>query len=242
MRYHSNGITTLTICLTASLSLPVLADQQINELSNLINSQFKSYAENLSSAQSHRALSRRGASGASELNIGVELTSTTIERDSFLEEYTSSESPNILYLPKFHVNTGQNYGWNAGAFYSSVPASDIEIYGGELSYSLNTRHEYLPSVSVRGTYSQLTGVDDLLLTSTGLELSVSKGFSGLTPYAGIGTTRLDGEYQLDGYTSRLTHNKYFMGLQFNLGMFSLSAEAEQTDEESTTKAKMGFKF
>jgi len=33
-----------------------------------------------------------------------------------------------------------------------------------------------------------------------------------------------------------------MGLQFNLGMFSLSAEAEQTEEEATTRAKMGYKF
>ena len=238
MRYCLLGITALSAC----LSYQVSADQQIDDLANLINSQFKSFAENLGAAQSHKALTRKDTSGASALNVGVELTSTTIERNSVLEEFASKDSPNTVYLPKFQINTQQRYGWNAGAFYSSVPSSEIEIYGGELSYSLNSRHDYLPSLSVRGTYSQLTGIDDLFLTSTGVELSVSKGFSGLTPYAGIGTTRIDGEYQLDGYTSSLTHNKYFLGLQFDLGMFSLSAEAEQTDEESSTKAKMGFRF
>jgi hypothetical protein len=85
-------------------------------------------------------------------------------------------------------------------------------------------------------------VSDLFVTSTGVELSVSKGFSYVTPYAGIGTTWLDGEYALDGYASQLTQNKYFLGLQFDLGMFNLSAQTEQTGESSTTKATMGIRF
>ena len=239
MRICLLSVTALTF---SSLSFQVNADQHINQLANLIDSQFRSFAENIGSSQSHKALAGSDNSGISALNVGVELATAKVERHSFLEEYTSKDSPNTLYMPKFHVTTQQDDGWNAGAFYSSVPSSDIEIYGGELSYLMTSRHEYVPSLSVRGTYSQLTGYSDLSMTSTGVELSVSKGFSGLTPYAGVGTTRIDGEYQLDGYSSSLTHNKYFMGLQFNLGLFSLSAEAEQTDEEATTRAKMGYKF
>ena len=88
----------------------------------------------------------------------------------------------------------------------------------------------------------MSGMEDMYVTSTGLELSVSKGFNAFTPYAGIGTTWVDGEYELAGYTSRLTQNKYFMGLQFDLGIFHLSAEAEQSDVESTIRAKSGIRF
>ena len=100
----------------------------------------------------------------------------------------------------------------------------------------------MPEISVRGTYSQVTGITDMFVTSTGLEFSVSKGFSGFTPYAGVGTTRIDGDYALDGYSSHLTHNKYFMGLQFNLGVVSISAETEQQGDYASTKAKMGIRF
>ena len=88
----------------------------------------------------------------------------------------------------------------------------------------------------------MTGMEDMYVTSTGVELSVSKGFNAFTPYAGIGTTWVDGEYELEGSTSRLTQNKYFMGLQFNLGIFHLSAEAEQSDVESSFRAKSGIRF
>ena len=221
---------------------PAYAGQNMNQLATLIDSQFKSYAENLSASQSYKSLSQGKNSGANALNIGLEYSSTEVEPNSFLEEFTPRETPDTLLIPRLQVNTGHGYGWNAGAFYSSVPDSDIEIYGGELSYSLNSHKEYIPEISVRGTYSQVTGITDMYVTSTGLEFSVSKGFSGFTPYAGVGTTRFDGDYTLEGYNNHLTQNKYFMGLQFNLGIVSISAETEQQGDYASTKAKMGIRF
>jgi hypothetical protein len=229
------------VCLCWSVSAS--ADQPVNELGMLIDSQFRNFAENLSAAQTHRALARRSSDDISPLEFDFELDSADLDRHAFLESLTTEQSAQVLYIPRFSVSTGYSDGWNAGAFYSSVPQTDIQIYGGELRYSLRAQSEsLLPSVSVRGTYSQLRGVSDLFVTSTGVELSVSKGFSYFTPYAGIGTTWLDGEYALDGYASQLTQNKYFLGLQFDLGMFNLSAQTEQTGESSTTKATMGIRF
>jgi len=231
----------LTIVL-GGVSQSSVADPQMDQLANLINSQFKSYAENLSASQSYRSLAKNKAGSPAALNIGFEYASAEVERDSFLKKYTPRDNPDTLIIPKLHVNTGYGIGWNAGAFYSNVPESDIEIYGGELRYSLPSHNDYVPEISVRGTYSQVTGVTDMLVTSTGLEFSVSKGFAGFTPYAGVGTTRIDGDYTLEGYTNHLTQNKYFMGLQFNLGVVSISAETEQQGEFASTKAKMGIRF
>jgi len=233
--------TFLTVCSLFCLQ-SAYASQDMNQLTTLIDSQFKSFAENLSASQSYKSLSRSKTSGANALNIGFEYSSTEVEPHSFLEEYTPRETPDTLLIPRLQVNTGYGYGWNAGAFYSSIPDSDIEIYGGELSYSLNSHNEYVPEISVRGTYSQVTGITDTYVTSTGLEFSVSKGFSGFTPYAGVGTTRFDGDYRLDGYNDHLTQNKYFMGLQFDLGIVSISAETEQQGDYASTKAKMGIRF
>lgn len=234
--------STLTFGVLALSSQTLQASQHMDQLATLIDSQFKSFAENLSASQSYKSLSRGKTSGAAALNVGFEYSSTEVEPNSFLEEFTPKETPDKLLIPRLHVNTGYGDGWNAGAFYSSVPDSDIEIYGGELTYSLASHHDYVPEISVRGTYSQVTGITDMFVTSTGVELSVSKGFAGFTPYAGVGTTRIDGEYLLDGYSNHLSQNKYFMGLQFNLGIVSISAETEQQGDYASTKAKMGIRF
>ena len=234
--------TTLLAVACGLLSLSASASQNMNQLATLIDSQFKSFAENLSASQSYRSLSRSRSGSPDALNVGFEYANTEVKPKSFLEPYTPRDNPEILLIPKLHVNTGYGAGWNAGAFYSSVPDSDIEIYGGELSYSMASNYDYVPEISVRGTYSQVTGITDMFVTSTGLEFSVSKGFAGFTPYAGVGTTRIDGDYLLEGHSQHLTHNKYFMGLQFNLGIVSISAETEQQGDYASTKAKMGIRF
>lgn len=239
---HLNSTALIAATLFATSSQFAFADQHMNQLSTLIDSQFRSFSENLSASQSHKSLSRGKSSGEDALNIGFDFSKADVEPNSFLEEYTPRENPETLVIPQLHVNTGYSYGWNAGAFYSSVPDSDIEIYGGELSYSVTSNSDYIPAISVRGTYSQITGITDMFVTSTGLELSISKGFAGFTPYAGVGTTYIDGDYIVDGYSDRLKQNKYFMGLQFNLGILSISAETEQTGDDATTKAKMGIRF
>lgn len=232
-------LTTLCVC----LPFVALAEQPINQFATVIDNQFEDYADSLSASHGYKALSDSAGPRALALDIGFDVATTKLERDSSLKSYSSKTSPNVLETPQLHINTRYSDGFNAGAFYSSVPDSDIQIYGGELRYSLMTsQRSYLPSLSVRGMYSQMIGMDDLFVTSTGLELSVSKGFNAFTPYAGVGTTWVDGEYELDGNTSRLTQNKYFMGLQFKLGVFSLSAEAEQSGEESTIRAKSGIRF
>jgi len=219
------------------------ADQQINELTTLIDSQFKSLTQDLNVAQSYKAISASDPLDTLNFSVGFEVTTTNVEQDSMLlERITPRETSNTLRMPKLHVRKGLSPGWDVGAFYSSLPDTDIHIYGGELRYSLFNRHQSLPALAVRGTYSYLSGVEDLYLTSTGLELSISKGFSGLTPYAGFGTTWVDGEDQLNGYRENLTHTKYFMGLNFNLGLFNFAAETEQNGESSTTKAKFGLRF
>jgi len=221
------------------------ADQQISELTTLIDSQFKNLTQELNVAQSYKAISASDPLDTLNFSVGFEVTTTNMEQDSrLLEKITPRESSNTntLHMPKLQVRKGLSPGWDIGAYYSSLPDTDIHIYGGELRYSLFNRHQTLPALAVRGTYSYLSGVEDLNLTSTGLEFSVSRGFSGLTPYAGFGTTWVDGEDQLNGYRENLTQTKYFMGLNFNLGLFNFAAETEQNGESSTTKAKFGLRF
>lgn len=253
MRISTVAGMILTACL---IPLSAAADQhyppEFNTLHNdnmiqfgtLIDSQFKKFSNRISERQKQNALAPNEAEAADSLKFDVnfEVTSAKIEKNSMLEDYSTSESPDTLYIPKFQFTTELSANWNMGAFYSSVPDSNIQMFGGELHYSLFQQHDTLPALSVRGTYTELTGIENTFVTSKGLELAVSRGFNNITPYAGFSTTWLDGEYQLAGYTETQLQNKYFLGMQFSLGMFTFAAETEQNGEHSSTNAKFGVRF
>jgi len=141
-----------------------------------------------------------------------------------------------------HVSKGLPFGFDVGAFYTSVPSSNIGLVGGELSYALFEGGVISPAVSVRGTYSRLTGVDQLDMTTKGLELSISKGFAFFTPYAGVGQVWIDSATNTGWEDESLTKNKYFLGFNLNLGLMNIAAETEQTGDNTSTSAKIGVRF
>ena len=180
--------------------------------------------------------------GALGFDIGFEVSSTSLE-SSALETATSGEATSSrLLVPKLHISKGLPFGFDVGAFYTSVPSSNISLIGGELSYAIFEGGMMTPAISIRGTFSRLTGVDQLDLTTKGLELSISKGFAMFTPYAGIGTVWIDSGTNVGLADESLTKSKYFLGVNMNLGLMNIAAETEQTGDNTSTSAKIGVRF
>ncbi|MHB8482598.1 MAG: hypothetical protein ACYDBV_07690 [Nitrospiria bacterium] len=123
--------------------------------------------------------------GIAGFDIGVEATVVNIHNnDPFWTKATSSP-PSALVIPKIHAQKGLPGNIDVGVVYSSVPNSNISIVGGELKYAILEGSVATPAVALRGSYTKLNGVSDLNLTSSEADLSISKGFGFLTPYAGI---------------------------------------------------------
>ena len=213
----------------------------IDNVNNLLQAEFKDLTSDLGAALSYKAIRPAEPMGSLGFDIGFEVTSTRMETDA-LEQATTGSAPSQLLVPKLHVSKGLPFGFDVGAFYTSVPSSNIGLVGGELSYALFEGGTLMPAVSVRGTFSRLTGVDELDLTTKGLELSVSKGFAFFTPYAGIGQVWIDSETNTGLEDESLTRNKYFLGINFNLGLVNFAAETEQTGDNTSTSAKIGVRF
>jgi hypothetical protein len=118
--------------------------------------------------------------------------------------------------------------------------------GGEIKYAILKGSTVSPALAVRGSYTSMTGVDDLDLSTAGLELSISKGFLMLTPYAGLGAIRYEGEgvginnTKFDSESDTLA--KYFLGVNFNMGLVNFAAEADKTGENSSYSAKFGLRW
>ncbi len=239
---HPSRKRVITMVAALALAPATWAGSDINNIGALNQGLFKDLTADLGAALSYKAIRPAEPLGSLGFDIGFEVSSTSLE-SSALETATSGEATSSqLLVPKLHISKGLPFGFDVGAFYTSVPSSNIGLIGGELSYALLEGGMLSPAVSIRGTFSRLTGVDQLDLSTKGLELSVSKGFAFFTPYAGIGQVWINSETNTGLEDESLTKNKYFLGINFNLGLVNFAAETEQTGDNASTSAKIGVRF
>ncbi len=224
------------------MSAVIQADNDLDDLTNLAQKQFRDISEILGAASSYKALSPAEPLGTLGFDIGVEVTATNLDKDLFDAASEGGWDIDYLPVPKIHVHKGLPFNLDVGAFYASAPETDITLWGAEIRYAIIEGNVAVPAVSVRLTYSQLDGVDDLDLKNMGIEASVSKGFTIFTPYAGIGRIRTESEANntpLD--KESIDMNKIFAGININLGI-NLAFEADMTGGTKSFGVKAGMRF
>src|SRR5690606_3414190 len=86
------------------------------------------------------------------------------------------------------INKGLPLNFDVGAFVATVPGTGMRNYGAQLRYALIEGGVVTPAVGLRAAVTRLAGVDDLAYDTRSLDVSISKGFGPLTPYAGYGRT------------------------------------------------------
>lgn len=122
-------------------------------------------------------------------DAGVELTAARISKDSaFWSDVVQGRGlPAHLLFPKVHVQAGFSVvPLDLGVLYSQVPNTDIKLIGGEIKYAILKGGAFRPAVAVRGAYTRLFGVNVIDISTTSLDLSISKRFLMVKPYAGVG--------------------------------------------------------
>jgi hypothetical protein len=212
-----------------------------------VQSDFRLLSEDLGAALSYKPVAPGEPLGLTGIDIGVEVSATDLQGGNVYERVTdSNDNTNYLLVPKLHVHKGLPLRLNIDAFYSTVPDSNIKLFGGALGFALLEGGVATPALTVRATASKLSGVDGLDLDTRGVELTISKGFAMLTPYAGIGrvevTSKPTGVAALALSRESFDLNKFYAGLNANLGLVNLAFEADKTGDASSYSAKFGFRF
>jgi hypothetical protein len=230
--------------LAALAPLTATAADDIDRIDLLNQSEFRRLAEDLGSALSYKALSPAAPLGVTGFDVGIEVTATRLEHADLLDRATSGAAPSTVYVPKLHVHKGLPLGLDVGAFYGAVPDTNVKLAGAELRYALIAGGATTPALALRGTYTQLSGVDQLALDTTGLELTASKGFAVVTPYAGIGRVWVDAGPRNAGGLSAEDFGlaKYYVGANFNFALLNVALEADRTGDATTYGAKLGWRF
>lgn len=230
------------LCVLGCFVQPVWAANNIN-LANFsgaaAQADFKAFSEDLGSALSYKPITPPTPLGITGFDLGLEVTSTKMRN---LAQATGSSMTNLV-VPKLHVYKGLPLNFDIGAFYSSVPTTNIKLYGGELRYAILEGGVALPAVGIRGALTKLSGVSQLDLSTKSLDISVSKGFAIFTPYAGLGSVWVDSTPNVAGLTKEsFRQNKFFAGGNFNFGLVNFALEYDKTGSAPSYSAKLGFRF
>lgn len=236
----------IVAALLAGTALSANASSNIETVQNLSQSDFRLFSEDLASALSYKALSPAEPLGITGLDVSLEVTATKLQHPELFQAAANNSSMSTLPVAKLHVQKGLPFGIDLGAFYSSVPNTNIKLYGGEVRYALVSGNVAIPAVAIRGTYTKLTGVDQLDLSTRGLELSVSKGIAMFTPYAGVGkvwassAASLPAPYSLGKENFSL--NKYFVGANLTFLPMVVGLEADKTGDATSYGLKLGIRW
>jgi len=229
-----------------SIASPCYAADNIDQLQLLGQTEFKALSQDLGAALSYKAVSPAEPLGITGFDIGLEVTGTKLNHSDIWDKASSGSAPSTLPIPKLHVIKGLPFNFDVGAVYTKIPTTNISLLGGELRYAILEGGVASPALAVRGTFTKLSGVDQLDFSTKGLELSVSKGFAMLTPYAGVGEVWVDSKPKADAATvlnkESFQQTKYFAGVNINFALLNIDLDYDNTDSTSSYTVKLGWRF
>jgi hypothetical protein len=218
--------------------------QQIDQLQTVNQAEFRLLSEDLGAALSFHAQIPAEALGITGFDLGVGVTATKMQNAALLQRVTSDDADATLYVPTLRLHKGLPAGFDIGLTYASVPGSNIRYTGGELRYAILQGGPATPAIGLRGSLTKLSGVDQLAFSTRGLDVSISKGFAFLTPYAGAGRVWVESDPRGTAglQTEKFSLSKVFIGLGMNFALLNLNIEADKTGEATSTSVKLGWRF
>jgi len=223
------------------------ANYDLSLVSNLGQSEFNTLVEELGSATAYRALAPAEPQGLTGFDVGASVSAVHIDSRLWDLVTTTSDFNEYLPIPTLRARKGLPLGLDVGVSYAQIPQSDIKIIGGEVQYALLEGGVATPALAVRVSGSTLLGVDDLDLTTYGGDVVVSKGILFLTPYAGMGTVYMRGDYSGKDATNfglaahSTTEPRLFAGVQMSLALLRLTVDYEYL-KQSVYSAKLSIGF
>ena len=228
---------------TAALLLPFAAAAGDLNIGNLTSQgEFRALTEDLGAALSYKPLTPTAPLGITGFDVGIAVTDTKLENSAVFAK-AGADISNAA-VPSLRVHKGLPFGIDVGVMVGAVPSTNIKLYGGELRYAIVSGGVAMPAIGIRGSYTKLTGVDQLAFDTKGVDLSISKGFLMFTPYAGVGKVWASGTPNGIPALSKesLSLNKVFVGINMNFGLTNLAFEGDRTGKASSYGAKLGFRF
>lgn len=218
------------------------AGNDLDGIEKLDQSTFKVFAENMVAATTYKATAPAEPLGITGFDIGIGLTAVDLDKEVFELASDGGWDYSYLPVPRIFAQKGLPFDIDVGASYTSV--SDVfSLFGVELKKAILSGGVATPAVAVRLSYSKLSGIDELDVENKGIDLSISKGFTVFTPYAGIGrtystVTPVDVPILIE---EDIEDSVVYAGVNINLGV-NLGFEVNKTAGVTSYSGKVGIRF
>jgi hypothetical protein len=231
-RSSSLVVAALSLVLAAGLGLAEparAAKYDITIPSVYTQSQFHDFSEQLGLAIAYRALAPAEPLGLLGFDVGVEITAVKIDKNESFWTAVNPDLPSYLGFPKLHAQKGLPFGIDVGLVYTKLPSSNIGMVGGEIKWAILKGTLATPALAIRGSYTTLTGVDQLDLSTYGADVSVSKGIAFVTPYLGVGQVWIKSSSDatlVPLQDESISAIRTFVGAKLSLLLLSFAAEVD----------------
>ena len=215
----------------------------LSSLGSLSQAEFSALSKDLAAATSHKPMEPAAPLTLAGFDLSAGVSSTNTQAGNAWNK-ASGEGMGQLLQTKISATKGLPWGLDIGGFVSKFPNSNATASGFHAKYALLEGGVISPALALRTSYSRMGGVSQMDLSNTTLDVLVSKGFVGFTPYAGLGTVRsnakVNGVAGLN--TESFSQAKSFVGVSLNMMLVNLSAEYERVGSASTIGVKAGLRF
>lgn len=216
---------------------------------DIIQDNYENAIRDLGVGFSYTAIETPEPKGITGFQAGVAVTGFELDDNAqYLENsFSDSDVPNYAVLPKIYLSKGLPMNVDVEGFIATRPGGNERLYGGAVKWSYWEGSTVAPSIGIRAHGTQLDGVDRLDLQTYGADVSISKGFAFITPYAGYSVFEIDGEAKGTTYTNltdtkySTTENKAFGGFRFTVGFLNAVAQVDLGEVDSySLRANVGF--
>lgn len=210
----------------------------------LSQTDFRTLNTDLTASFAYKALFPLGSAGAGGPEFGLEIASVTVAHPDVWATATGGTRVDTLVITKLRIHQQLAPGFDMGGYVGTVSDSNMRIAGAEVRLGLLRESGGSPSVALRASYSQVSGIDQLQFETYGAELTAAKSFGAFTPYLGAGQvwshSRPDSSSGLTDDSDSLT--RYYAGAHLNLGQTQMSAEFDRTGEVDTVSLRLGVRI
>jgi len=247
MKKSSSFLACATLGLALSMIATTASADRLGNLDQLTGREFKYASEAIGAVISYRPIAPPQPQGLTGFDVGLSMTSSSLSYKGAAALETANGN---LYLDdavqtyRLDIHKGLPFDVDVGAYFANVPGLGIDVRGLEARYALLAGDFATPTISLRGGYTYATNSDDISINARSLDVSISKGFAMLTPYAGIGYVWVDSDGRGDASHQHSSPelNKYYAGINMGLGLANLAFETDITGSTISWGMKFGLRW
>lgn len=239
---HRLAAHIATATLAAAGSAANAAD--FNFIGTLTQAEFRALSEDIGAAVSYKGMVPSEGLGITGFDLGVSAGATEVaNRATLIKAAGGADVPKAVPLAGLRAVKGLPFDIDIGAVVMTLPKTNVRAAGGELRWAFIGGNAALPAVALRASLMNLSGVDQLDMRTTGVDLSISKGFLFLTPYIGAGRVQIDAK--APGTTlarEKFQMDKVFAGVNIAFVPMALVIEADKTGEATSYGVKLAIRW